>query len=307
MASLMDHAWSVEAQRARRRIGALLLGGVALISALLFLAFLPLREKTRELAAELQTIEDAIVATQSAPPRRHPEARRQGKRFHAESILPVISQDEWGNRLETNRVRQTSLAEEWRTLREKIGTFGGEAALNQWLDAPEEGRIDFKVSLFNVRVRMAEDAKRVGMKFPADLGVSETIGADESAEVRLWQLATSVRFLEICMAVKIPTVEAIEALPPFQRPQVPGDSTLQIVYPLQVRFRCSYDRFQELIRQLNQPGAYFGLSNILLTKNRPGEQEPVDVSVMLHATVFREPPRPLDPPGAVGDTKDRSP
>lgn len=295
MDPLTPSAWMEAARAERRRTGGLLLGAAGALAVLVLFGLVPIRRDIGDLAAELEQVESDIPSVDPAA-RPAPEAPGAwpGVRFPPrprpfDRMPDVIERER-----HAERARKASLMDEWISLRSRVATFSGETALKHLLGAPEEGRIDFKVSLFNARTRMAEAAREAGMAIPADLGVPETIGATESAEARLWQLAASVRFLEICMAAGVSAVESIEIAPPVLRPSVLEGFPPQTEYPLRVRVRCRYEAFLDWVRRLGDTDAFFGLHQVQIARDRPGAEEPVVVSAMVHATVFRDPQRRME-------------
>ena len=79
-------------------------------------------------------------------------------------------------RLSEAKLRNRQLVAEWDELRSRVDTFGDDKALRDTLPAYDDGRIDFKVALFNARDQLLDDAAKANVEMPEDLGVPETIG-----------------------------------------------------------------------------------------------------------------------------------
>ncbi len=295
--------WDADLWFERRRTALLLTTGVASLLAMALFVLLPLRIETNRIQRGIDRVESDLEAARAdVRPRAHPYRRRPDPREDEEpERQPAVGQPgELEATLRREQRRHERLLAEWHELKDLAATFRKATALERVLGAPEEGRIDFKVSLFNARMRIADAAGRTGMLFPADLGIPETLGATESAEVRLWQLAASVRFLELCIEVGIPAVLEIQARPPLTLPSLLADAPTQTDYPLRVRFQTDYPRFVEWIGRVSQPGEFFGLRAVQIAKSRPGGESPVEVTATLHATVFRQ-PAPRDEPAPMED------
>ncbi|MDZ4200115.1 MAG: hypothetical protein U1E27_12620 [Kiritimatiellia bacterium] len=285
MASITETSWLESVRRERRQTGALLLGAFAGLAALLLFGLWPIRREAERLARELEQIDQKIIEAQNEV---RIETTDNPHRFKRRTYPLTLAPGPLERALEAEHRRADALLEDWRGLRIRVDAFSGEKALQQVLGAPEEGRIDFKISLFNARARLAEKMARTKMKFPADLGVPDTIGATESAEERLWQLASIVRLLELCMDVGVTSVTSIQLPAPTGRPPLQENFPVQTEYPVEMRFRCEYPALIELIRRIREPGGFFGLRNVQIVQDRPGDRDLIDVSAIFHATVFRD-------------------
>ncbi len=293
--------WDADLWFERRRTALLLTTGLASLLAMALFILLPLRLETNRIQRGIDRVESELEAARAGVrPQAHPYRRRIDPRRDDEQQPAVEQPADLEAALRRERRRHERLLAEWQDLKVLAATFRKDSALERVLGAPEEGRIDFKVSLFNARMRIAETAGRTGMLFPADLGIPETLGATESAEVRLWQLAASVRFLELCIEVGIPAVLEIQARPPLTRPSLLADAPTQTDYPLRVRFQTDYPRFVEWIGRVSRPGEFFGLREVQIAKKQPGGETPIEVTATLHATVFRQ-PAPRDEPAPLED------
>ena len=156
--------------------------------------------------------------------------------------------------LENGRLRDS-----WEQLRSRVDTFRGRAPVSGALSSADDGRIDFKVALFEARQRLEELAAERNAAVPGDLGMEETIAADEDAETRLWQLAAAFKLAEQSVQQGIPVVERIEPLEPLRHELWAEESEEAREFPVRTVMRCSFDQLSGLVDVLIEEGNFFAL------------------------------------------------
>jgi hypothetical protein len=180
------------------------------------------------------------------------------------------------------------LQAQWEALVARVDTF---PKTTPWLstgtNTTEEGRIDFKIALYNARTNLQARARESQRAVPKDLGMPETIAADEPAESRLLQLATVVGFMERAIDLGVPTIERIDTLPAkvhftSQDTAVPCARE----FPIRIVMQCSFGKLLEVIQALQQPGSYFALRRFYIRKPTPSSKEPLHVEVVYAGEVF---------------------
>lgn len=184
------------------------------------------------------------------------------------------------------RVHET-LQAEWDALVSRVDTFdAGMALFSEQPEYGEEGRIDFKVALYNARTNLQHQARLRGRTVPENLGMPETISADQPAEVLLWQLTTVVRFMEQAIELGIPEIEQITPLPPTAH-RVSGETVaFAREFPFRTTLRCSFADFYRLHEALLRPRAYFALRRFELFKTTPDEEQNLLVRLVYAGEVF---------------------
>ena len=169
-------------------------------------------------------------------------------------------------------------------------TLRDDRTLSDVLTSGVEGRIDFKVTLFEARDRLGRIAEERGVKLPADLGIAETIASAEQARMRLWQLASTVLLLERGIDTGIREITHVEALDPLSFPDAAADRPGVTAYPVNLRFTGSYDRFGALLRALDDEREFFALRSFWLRLPDPESHDRLDSRVV--ALALRETPPP---------------
>lgn len=201
--------------------------------------------------------------------------------LRSDSTIPLPSL------LTAERQVHESLQAEWDALVARVETFdkGMDLFSSQSGDS-EEGRIDFKVALYNARTNLQEQARMRGRTLPEDLGVQETIDADEPAETLLWQLATVVRFMERAIELGIPEVERVRPLPPTVHVAPEESLPFAREFPLHITLQCSFAELYGLVDMLHRQGSYFALRQFDIKKSTPSVEENLLVDLVYAGEVF---------------------
>jgi hypothetical protein len=249
----------------------MLLGTVVFILLVVLLGILPLRQEAARADSRIRE-NNALIDSFRATPDTEP----LNVRLMREQSLEA--------RLET----------EWARARE-LTTFRRGAALTEFVSTSIEGRIDFKVALFEARQRIANKAMEQGIELPADLGIPETIAADEDTEKRLSQLATVVLLLEKCMEAGVLVVEHVQALSPSMIEIEDEEYSAVTFYPVFVQFLCGYDTWLELMELLGNQNAFFSLRHFSMTSLSPDDPDRVRVRAEWAGLVFGARPVQPDP------------
>ena len=199
--------------------------------------------------------------------------------------------------------RERAATERIRAERDRIDararTLRDDMTLSDVLASGVEGRIDFKVTLFEARDRLGRIAAEKGVHLPADLGIAETIASAEQAQMRLWQLASTVLLLERCIDTGIREITHVEALDPLNLPGTSTERPGVTVYPVSIRFSSSHDRFVALLRALGNERGFFALRSFWLRLPAPGSHHRLDGRVV--ALALRATPPPAEAAEAEGE------
>lgn len=254
-----------------------MLGGTAVFAVVLLLVFLvPLRRERQQQETHIRQVERELLAI-----------------WRSRGHVPLHVQTDMARELNVR------LKQEWRLLRTQVDTFRGQSPLAQALSSDEEGRIDFKVALFDARIRLAEMAAERNASLPADLGVPEKIATDEDAETRRWQLASVYRLLEVLLDVGVPAVESVEAIPPVVH-MVRTDEDLEAQeYLVRLTVTCPFETLLPMIERLSGGEPFFAVRRFLSEKRDPSGSEGIRVALMCGGIRFAPPkpdPGPPSPP-----------
>ena len=183
--------------------------------------------------------------------------------------------------------RNEDLAREWEQLRLKVDTFRGSSPLVEALSPDAEGRIDFKVALYDARDRLEALAAKSAVTLPANLGMQETIGEDEEIEMRIWQLAAVVRLIESCIAHDVSHIEALEVLSPSVYPLLEEEHSVAIEYPVRITLQCQFDKLVKLLAHMDSAGSFFAVRGCKVALLGAAEEKPLSVMLVAGAVNFQ--------------------
>jgi len=189
--------------------------------------------------------------------------------------------------LAKEQARQERLGREWETLRLKTDTFKWGSPLAEALSSDEEGRIDFKVALFKARSRLQQTAASNDIAFPEDLGMQGTIGTDEHAETRLWQLASVVKLVEACFQLGVPSILSLNALPPVEYPLLEEEAAIALEFPVRMRIHGSYATLVEILGATADDRSFFSLREFRVEKTEQGPGSLLTVDMVCGGILFQ--------------------
>jgi hypothetical protein len=167
-----------------------------------------------------------------------------------------------GERLSDAARRNRRLVAEWEALRSRVHTFQGHSALREALPAYDDGRIDFKVALFDAREQLLERAEEAGVTLPEDLGVSETIGTEERAELRLWHLVATVRLVQLAIDARLPAITRIESGVPMAFALDDEAAQMAMEFPTRLVVRCSFKHLVRFLDRLSKEGSFYAVRKL---------------------------------------------
>lgn len=271
----------LQTPREDRRLVLSVLGGGALVLALLLgLVWMPLQRERATLAARRADLADAL----------RPYTAGTGTNSLYDQVL-------------REKMTRDRLRAEWTVLETRTQTLKPGAALADVLSSSEEGRIDFKVALFDARNRLGKKAIEKSVGLPSDLGMAETIGADEDTETRLWQLAATVMLLEQSIDLGIPVIHEVKVKNPLSFPMVYTPYASVMIYPVRITMTCSYAQTLAFLDALMGGGTFFALQRMDIEKPAARDlgDEGLRVTLTCGAVVFRLPPKDPAPAAEAAD------
>lgn len=191
-------------------------------------------------------------------------------------------------RLNDARAANAEMKAAWTRLKWQVSTFGEQERLADILASSEEGRIDYKVALFDARQWIDYQSRNNDTAFPPDLGMKEAIGTDEVMESKLWQLAANVSLAEVVIASGIESVEAIAVLDPVSRALTIGEHPYLMLYPVEVRMRGSYADLLKFMRNIGGEERFFVPLRLLVENIDPSRPDRLGVRTVCAALVFKK-------------------
>ncbi len=254
----------ISIEYARRRVGGVIVAA-ALALSLMLLIILPLQRERQRLGDELKLLQNRLQ--------------------------PYLSRSTRDSMTEQAKRRQSELHKleaEWEYLLLRMETFPRNTRLADVLDSPEEGRIDYKVALYDARNRLAEAAGEAGVSLPDDiLGLPETIGADESAEVLLWQLAVTKLLINRGIESGLPVINRVRAYRPLNQKLAEQNSLFVYLYPVFIESRQNYAQLTGFLDALLEHPESFILQRFEARVSEIDADPLLDVTIVCGAALFR--------------------
>lgn len=213
-----------------------------------------------------------------------------------DSFTPENDEKPIAQRLAIEQRRFDQLQQYWDQILPRIQQYRNQT-LSRMVSRSFEGRIDFKIALFEARQRLEDLASQHQTLLPPNLGISATIGADEQAETRLGQLAATLLLLETCMRLDIPIVYQVRALPPHHIPLESEPFPAISLFPVFLELDANFDQWTSLCQDLQESQTLFVLKHLQLESNFPKAPEALRIKVIWSAVGMTtgEPPESLQP------------
>lgn len=258
----------------RQQVVAILIGMGLLLSLLWFFLLLPVNRQRRQLESEIERMTAEL-------------AQRNY----------LLGEDALERRLADETARYARLTNEWQHTLTQLGAFAAE-------DASVSGgvaHIDFKVALFNVRQRLVQKSRALGVSLPHDLGVDETVESSEDAYQRMLQLRVVEKLVDLALDLKIKTVREIRPLPPITHKAGTRQAEFFVEYPLELDLYGSLDNLYELLGVVMQPEHVYALRGVRVEPTSANRGELLNIKAVMSALVF------LKHPAEIGRTVPEAP
>ncbi len=178
---------------------------------------------------------------------------------------------------------------------ERRDTFSRTKGTPQFIRHQEEGRIDFKVALFNARTNLMALAESRNARIPHALGIHETLSTDTRVETALGQLSATVRLVERVIEAGIQDIDRIQPLTPRLRTLEDGSFGRLREYPITLDVRASFEQCLRLLTLLADPGNGFALERLSLEKITHQEFNPSLFLQLVATAGLRRPGKGTDP------------
>lgn len=189
-------------------------------------------------------------------------------------------------RLKAATLRNRHLVAEWDFLRERMDTFRDYKDIRKTLPTYDDGRIDFKVALFDAREQLLENAEAAGVVLPEDLGVSETIGSEERAELRLWHLVATMRLVQLAIDASLPSIEQIESGVPRSFPLNDDATQMAMEFPTRMVVRCSFKHLVGFLDMLSEKGSFYTVRKVRVERMGTHGPRMLEAEIVAGAFLF---------------------
>lgn len=254
------------ARLARQKILAAVVVTLAVVAGMLLFGAYPMYSRVATLNQQIEEVDSALIP-----------------------YLRLLSQEPLSSRVERELRLKSEMSNEWIELVDRVQTFSSPAKLADLLASSEEGRIDYKVALFDARQRMSQLAASRDVVIPSDLGMTETIGTDEVMASRLWQLATNVSLIELLIDSGALAIDSIRLLDPIDFPVTSlGDSSILKIYPVQFTAIMPFDALVKLIRNFDKGDRFFAMQRLMVMSIDPKQPDILRVNAVASALLFRD-------------------
>jgi len=215
--------------------------------------------------ASCRTIDRSIAAAQA-----NVDARRE--RVEAEtSVLRA-----------TRQQLETRLA----VWRQELAPLENDSVLASGVNSVE-GRIDFKVALFETRQRLRERAEQNELWIPDNIGLSDTIAEGDNTETRLWQLAAVAHMIDGALSVELPSIDYLKPLTSTY--SVRGNSLVYNEYPVEFSVLCSYRDWLNLHEHFATERPYLALRRLSVEVDQPYPSTMLSVQAVYGGARLDEP------------------
>ncbi len=174
------------------------------------------------------------------------------------------------------------LDDEWSRTVGRLATFENQQALRE----SEFGRIDYKMELYQARLRLARRSEELGIPLiPQDLGLQDALGGkDAEVRIRMLQLRAVEKLVDLTLSRRIQKLHALHPLAPVSHPG-PDQKLVLTEYPVQVEFDVGFDNLYLLFQAIFEQHQIFIFRNLRIEAG-PAQQAPLRVSGVMSALLF---------------------
>lgn len=124
------------------------------------------------------------------------------------------------------------------------------------------GKIDYKVALFEVRSRLMRKSREGHAVLPQGLSLSEEVGSEEDARVRMLQLRAVERLVDLALDGKISQVQQIKPLPVIEHKLEPTGPAYLEEYPVRLECYGTMEKVHDILNGILRSGRVFALRNL---------------------------------------------
>jgi hypothetical protein len=174
------------------------------------------------------------------------------------------------------------LDDEWARTVLRLATFENQHELRE----SEFGRIDYKMELYQTRLRLSRRSEELGIPLiPQDLGLQDTLGGkDAEVRIRMLQLRAVEKLVDLTLNRRIQKLHAIHPLAPVTHPG-PNKKLVLSEYPVQAEFDVGFDNLYLFFQAVFEQNQIFVFRNLRIEAG-PTQQAPLRVSGVMSALLF---------------------
>ena len=140
------------------------------------------------------------------------------------------------------------------------------------------------MALFDAREQLVENAAKAGVSLPEDLGIPEAIVTAERAELRLWQLAATVRLVQLAIDARLPAINVIASEVPVAFSLDDDAEQMAMEFPTRMVLRCSFRHLVRFLDNLSRKGSFYAVRKLRV--ERLGEPGPEMLEAEIVAAAF---------------------
>jgi Tfp pilus assembly protein PilO len=263
----------------RQQVVAILLIAGALLALLWFFLLLPLNRQRHRMEGDISGLSSELAQ----------------KNF-------LLGEEALQHKLDEQVAHQQALNDEWQ---KAVQSFGDLAAQDD-ATTSSVAHIDFKVALFDVRQRLLQKSRTLGVSLPRDLGVDETIESDDDAYQRMVQLRVVEKLVDLALDLKIKTIREIRSLPPVLHKTALQEDFFR-EYPLELMLSGTQDHLYEFLDVVSEPGHVFVLRGLRVEPSGKGRGDLLNIKALMSGLVFIKSPSELIRAPAPKATQPRPP
>ena len=250
----------------RKQIVIIILAVSAILFILWYFLLLPINRERAKLEADIDTMASELAQ----------------KNY-------LLGEDALQHKLDIEISRYNGIEKEWKDTVTHLGAL----TLSDDIATSGVAHIDFKVKLFNVRQRLLQKSRTLGISLPNDLGVDETIVSDEDAYQRMLQLKVVEKLVDLTLDLKIKTVRGLTPLPPIAHRGGANQAEYFREYPIELDLYGTQDNLYELLDVVMEPGHVFVLRGLRVEPSGRSRSDLLNIKAVMSALVFLKNPGDL--------------
>lgn len=172
--------------------------------------------------------------------------------------------------------------QEWNQTMDRLATFADLKNMRK----SDFKRIDYKVELFQARLRLLRRSEELGVQLiPRDLGLKDALsGSEEVVRPRMFQLRTVERLVDLTLSQRAVRLRSIHPMEPIPHKGGKGKSSCLEV-PVSIDFEVAFDDLYLFFQSVFVENQVFVLRNIRVSSG-PEVGSPLRVQAIMSSLIF---------------------
>ena len=195
------------------------------------------------------------------------------------------------NQLKHNRI----LREEWSEATQRLAAFRRPDGLGDIY----VGHIDYKVRLLNVRTRLKQKSKELGITLPFELGMKTDVTKTEDARRLMLQLRAIEKLTDLALDLKIRKLKRIVPLEPVQHTLEGKKEPFLEEYPVYIEFYGGLKNLYELYQAMFEKEHVFTIRHLRIDAEFPSKPGLLSIKTEISALAFLNPPDAMKMPSSL--------